>query len=70
MSLRSACRWLARWHGLTTHVRTRLHMVAEPPGKAGGPTDPFSLRHLAAAFRDAACPIAAFQLHFQMPVTG
>jgi hypothetical protein len=45
-------------------------MVAEPPGKAGGPTDPFSLRHLAAAFRDAACPIAAFQLHFQMPVTG
>jgi len=70
LSLRSAYRWLARWHGLTAHVRTRLHMVATPPGKAGGPPDLLSLGHLAAAFRNAACPIAAFQLHFQLPVTG
>jgi hypothetical protein len=45
-------------------------MVATPPGKAGGPPDLLSLGHLAAAFRNAACPIAAFQLHFQLPVTG
>lgn len=70
MSLRSACRWLARWHLLTAHVRARLYLVVAPPGKADDQPDPLTLRHLAAAFPEASCPIAAFQSGLQTPITG
>lgn len=69
-SQRTACRWLARWNDLTSHVRARLGLVAAPPGKTGGHADPMTLHHLAAAFPDAACPIAAFQHELQNAITG
>lgn len=69
-SLRSACRWLARWRDLTSHVRARLGLVAAPPGKTGGHADPMTLHHLVAAYPEAACPIAAFQQCQQVAITG
>lgn len=69
-SLRTACRWLARWRDLTCHVRARLGLVADPPGKSDGHADPMTLRHLIAAFPQAACPIAAFQECLQVAITG
>ena len=70
ISLRCACRWLARWRLLTAHLRAALHRVIAPPGKADALPDPMTLRHLAAAFPEASCPIAAFQDRLQTPVTG
>jgi hypothetical protein len=70
ISLRAACRWLARWRDLTSHVRARLGLVVAPPGKSAAAADPMTLRHLAAAFPDAACPIAAFQRCQQVAITG
>ena len=69
-SLRTACRWLARWRDLTSHVRARLGLVAAPPGKTDGHADPMTLRHLVAAFPEAECPIAAFQHDQQVAITG
>jgi len=69
-SRRTAYRWLARWRDLTSHVRARLGLVAAPPGRSDGHADPMTLRHLAAAFPSAACPIAAFQERLQSAVTG
>lgn len=69
-SFRSVCRWLARWRDLTSHVRARLGLVAAPPGRTDGHADPMTLRHLVAAFPDAACPIAAFQHELQIAITG
>ena len=69
-SLRTACRWLARWRDLTSHVRARLGLVAAPPGKTDGHADPMTLRHLLVAFPHAACPIAAFQHDQQVAITG
>ena len=40
ISLRTACRWLARWQELTSHVRTRLGLVVAPPGKRAAGADP------------------------------
>jgi hypothetical protein len=68
--LRTACRWLARWNDLTSHVRARLGLVAAPPGKTDGHADPMTLRHFVAAFPHAACPIAAFQHDQQVAITG
>jgi hypothetical protein len=70
ISARSACRWVARWKLLAAHVRTRLCLVAAPPGKTDGLPDPLGLRHLAAAFPTDACPLAAFQRVLQVAVTG
>ena len=70
ISARSACRWMARWHLLAAHVRTRLCMVVQPPGKTDGLPDPLGLRHLAAAFPTEGCPLAAFQRVLQIAVTG
>jgi hypothetical protein len=69
-SLRTACRWLARWCDLTSHVRARLGLFAAPPGKTDGHPDPMTLRHLVAAFPQAGCPIAAFQECLQVAITG
>ncbi len=69
-SLRTACRWFARWRHLTSHVRARLGLVAAPPGKSDGHADPMTLRHLVAAFPQAACPIAAFQECQQVAING
>lgn len=69
-SLRTACRWLARWQTLTCHVRARLGLLAAPPGKTDAHADPMTLRHLVAAFPQAACPIAAFQHDLQVAITG
>ena len=55
---------------LAGHVRTRVCLVAAPPGKADGLSDPLSLRHLAAAFPADACPLAPFQRVLQVAVTG
>lgn len=70
ISLRSAYRWLARWKLLTTHLRAWLHRLVAPPSRADDLPDPMTLHHLAAAFPDAPCLIAAFQDHFQTPITG
>jgi hypothetical protein len=70
LSLRTACRWIARWRDLTSHVRALLGLFANPPGKTDGSADPMTLRHLAAAFPDAACPIAEFQHVQQVAITG
>jgi hypothetical protein len=69
-SLRTACRWIVRWRGLTSHVRARLGLVADPPGKTDGSADPMTLRHLIAAFPQATCPIAEFQQGQQVAITG
>ena len=69
-SRRTACRWLARWRDLTSHVRARLGLVAAPPGRGDGHADPMTLRHFAAAFPHAACPISTFQVRLQVSVTG
>jgi len=69
-SLRTACRWLSRWRDLTSHVRARLGQVADPPGKSDAHAGPMTLRHLIAAFPQAACPIAAFQQCLQVAITG
>lgn len=69
-SLRTACRWLARWRDLTSHVRSRLGLISAPPGKTNGHADPMTLRHLVATFPDATCPIAAFQQCQQVAITG
>jgi hypothetical protein len=45
-------------------------LVAAPPGKTDGHADPMTLRHLVAAFPNAACPIAAFQNELQIAITG
>ncbi len=70
MSVRSAYRWVARWQLNTTHIRARLCLVLSPPGKSDEQSDPFTLRHLKAAFPAVACPIAAFQQQLQVPITG
>lgn len=70
MSLTSAYRWFARWHGSTHALRTRLGLVSDPPGKTDGLPDSHSLRHLDAAFSACPCPGAAFQNHFQIPLCG
>jgi hypothetical protein len=70
VSRRTACRWFRRWRDLTSHVRARLGLVADPPGKTDGGADPMTLRHLVAAFPQAACPIAAFQHEQQVAITG
>lgn len=69
-SFRCACRWLVRWQKLTSHVRPKLEQIIPPPGKTDHQVDPFTLRHLILAFPDASCPIACFQSHFQVPITG
>lgn len=69
-SLRTIRRWLARWRDLTSHVRAQLARVSAPPGKIDGKADPMTLRHLAAAFPHATCPVAAFQECFQVAITG
>lgn len=47
-------------------IRTRLMQLSQPPPipEAGNPLLQ-TVEHLKAAFGDAACPIAAFQHHFQ-----
>jgi hypothetical protein len=70
MSLGSAYRWMARWRRGTAAIRTRLGQVTPPPGRTDGLPDPLTLRHLAAAFAVAACRIAAFQGHLQVPISG
>jgi hypothetical protein len=51
-------------------VRTRLCREQSPP--ASGQTDPWlqTVEHLRAVFPDSACPLAAFQFHFQHPFLG
>ena len=68
MSLTGAYRWFTRWHQSTHAMRTRLDQVSDPPGKVDGLADPYSLRHLGAAFPACPCPAAAFQNRFQIPV--
>jgi hypothetical protein len=46
MTVRSAYRWLAKWHRLAAQLRTRLCLVIAPPGKTDGQPDPLTLRHL------------------------
>lgn len=70
ISLRCACGWLVKWSLLTAHLRTWLHRVVAPPGRASNIHDPMTLRHLAEAFPGASCPIAAFQDRSQTPITG
>lgn len=70
ISFRSACRWLTKWRGQTTPVRTRLHMLIPPPGKIDKLPDPLMLRHLDVAFPSASCPMEAFQSEFQTAITG
>jgi len=70
VSVRTAYRWVARWRYHTAHLRARLCLVTPPPGKADDQPDLFTLRHLAAAFPTASCPIAAFQSGLQVPITG
>jgi hypothetical protein len=69
-SLRTIRRWLARWRALTSHVRAHLARIAAPPGKIDGRADPMTLGHLVAAFPHAMCPVAEFQEHLQMAITG
>jgi hypothetical protein len=51
-------------------VRTRLCREQSPP--TSGQTDPWlqTVEHLRAVFPDSACPLAAFQFHFQHPFLG
>lgn len=69
-SLSTAYRWIARWLKLTARIRTALCTVAEPPGKSDGRPDPYTLDHLAVAFPQSACAIAAFQSGLQASITG
>lgn len=70
ISLSTAYRWLTRWKLSTARIRARLCLVRPPPSREDILPDLLSLRHLRAAFPDAACPIAAFQAHYQMAVFG
>jgi hypothetical protein len=51
-------------------VRTRLCREQSPP--VSTPPDPLlqTVEHLRAVFPDSECPLAAFQLHFQLPFLG
>ena len=68
ISLRGAHRWLASWKQSTSSIRSRLGLLADPPGKVDGFSDPLSLHHLHAAFPGEACGIAAYQNTFQRPI--
>jgi len=70
VSISSAYRWVAKWLKLTAHIRTALCLTVPPPGKADAQSDPFTLNHLSAAFPQAPCTIAAFQLDLQTAITG
>lgn len=70
ISISSAYRWVARWLRLTGHIRSGLCLTVPPPGKADAQADPFTLNHLSAAFPNAPCAIAAFQLGLQTAITG
>ena len=70
ISLSTAYRWLTRWKLGTARIRARLCQVRPPPSRADILPDLLSLRHFRTAFPDAACPVAAFQAHFQMAVFG
>ena len=70
LSISSAYRWMAKWLKLTGHIRAALCLTVQPPGKADGQADPFTLNHLSAAFPKAPCAIAAFQLGLQTAITG
>jgi hypothetical protein len=68
LSLTGAYRWIFKWHRATHLLRTWLNLMCDPPIKTDGLPDPFSLRHLDAAFPACTCPAAAFQNRFQIPV--
>jgi len=70
ISMSSAYRWMAKWSSLAAHIRTGLCRVAPPPGKDEAQIDPFTLHHLEAAFPNASCGIASFQLDLQTTITG
>jgi hypothetical protein len=70
ISLTSAYRWLTRWRLFLSHVRTRLCLIQDPPGKTDFLPDPFSVRHLLAVCPPNRCPVANFQQVTQTAITG
>lgn len=70
ISLSSAYRWLRRWMLHLAHIRTRLCLVRDPPGKTDFLPDPLSFRHLLAICPADGCPVARFQSKTQTPITG
>jgi hypothetical protein len=70
ISISSAYRWVAKWLKLAGHIRSGLCLTIQPPGKADAQADPFTLNHLSAAYPEAPCAIAAFQLSLQTAITG
>jgi hypothetical protein len=50
----------------TTHIRTCLSEVSEPPDTDSLIPEIQTLRHLEAIFNDSLNPVSAFQLHFQI----
>jgi hypothetical protein len=59
---------LARLREQLSQVRCRLSRQCQPPASAQG--DPLlqTAEHLQASFPKSPCPIADYQLHFQMPL--
>jgi hypothetical protein len=70
ISLTSAYRWLRRWKLNLGHIRTRLCLIQDPPGKTDFLPDPLSVRHLLALCPVDHCPVANFQQMTQTAVTG
>jgi hypothetical protein len=55
----------SRLRANTTHIRTCLSEVAEPPDTDSLIPEIQTLMHLKTIFKDSLNPISAFQLHFQ-----
>lgn len=70
ISLTSAYRWLCRWRLHLGHIRTRLCLIQDPPGKTDFLPDPLSLRHLLAVCPAEGRPVANFQRITQTAITG
>ena len=69
-SIRHAYRLWQAFVDQQLRLRALLCRLLAPPKSAAALTELQLLEHLQAAFAVAACPIAAFQLHFQEGFLG